>query len=95
MRIFQSSSVNLGWAVQLVFQIGLHKKDLSLLRKIQAFWGVGEIYHKENSCNYMVRSLIDLNLIVNHFERYPLLTKKREDFLLFAQIVSLMNKKNI
>ena len=41
----------------------------------------------------MVRSLIDLNLIVNHFERYPLLTKKREDFLLFAQIVSLMNKK--
>ena len=95
MRIFQSSSVNLGWAVQLVFQIGLHKKDLSLLRKIQAFRGVGEIYHKENSCNYMVRSLIDLNLIVNHFERYPLLTKKREDFLLFAQIVSLMNKKNI
>lgn len=41
----------------------------------------------------MVRSLTDLNIIVKHFERYPLFTKKREDFLLFAQIVSLMNQK--
>ena len=92
-RIFKSNSVKLGWAVQLVFQIGLYKKDLNLLKKIQTFWGVGEIYHKENSCNYMVRSLKDLDVIVNHFVRYPLFTKKREDFLLFAQIVKLVNQK--
>jgi hypothetical protein len=41
----------------------------------------------------MVQSLRGLNVIVNHFERYPLLTKKREDFLLFAQVVALMNQK--
>jgi len=79
--------------VQPVFQIGLHKKDLDLLKKIQAFLGVGEIYHKEKSCNYVVQNLRSLNVIVNHFERYPLLTKKREDFILFSRIVTLINKK--
>ena len=41
----------------------------------------------------MVQSLRGLNVIVNHFERYPLLTKKCEDFKLFAQIMTLINKK--
>jgi len=92
-RIFKSNTVKVGWAVQPVFQIGLHKKDLDLLKKIQAFLGVGEIYHKEKSCNYVVQNLRSLNVIVNHFERYPLLTKKREDFILFSRIVTLINKK--
>lgn len=92
-RIFKSNTVKVGWAVQPVFQIGLHKKDLDLLKKIKAFFDVGEIYHKEKSCNYVVQNLISLNLIVNHFERYPLLTKKCEDFILFSRIVTLVNKK--
>jgi hypothetical protein len=92
-RIIKSNSVKVGWIVQPVFQIGLHKRDLNLLEKIRIFWGVGEIYHKEESCNYMVQSLRGLNVIVNHFEKYPLLTKKLEDFKLFAQIVTLVNQK--
>jgi len=31
--------------------------------------------------------------IIPHFEKYPLLTQKSADFLLFKQIVDLMNKK--
>jgi hypothetical protein len=92
-RIVKSNSVKVGWTVQPLFQIGLHNKDLNLLKKIKAFWGVGDIYLKENSCNYMVQSLRDLNIIVNHFEKYPLLTKKREDYLLFSQIITLMNQR--
>lgn len=91
-RIIKNSSGK-GWTIQPVFQISLHKKDLDLLKKIQASLGVGAIYTKEKSYNYMVQSLKDINVIVNHFEKYPLLTKKREDFLLFAQIVSIINKK--
>ena len=30
-RIVPSNTTNIGWSVQPVFQIGLHKKDLSLL----------------------------------------------------------------
>ena len=92
-RIIKSNSVKVGWTVQLVFQIGLHQRDFNLLEKIRTFWGVGEIYHKEESSNYMVQSLKGLKVIVNHFDKYPLLTKKLEDFKLFSQIVTLVNQK--
>nr|YP_010963385.1 NADH dehydrogenase subunit 2 [Raffaelea arxii]WNK75974.1 NADH dehydrogenase subunit 2 [Raffaelea arxii] len=90
--ISQSNS-KLGWIVQPVFQIELHKKDLNLLKKIKAYFDVGEIYFKESSCNFKVQSLKGVKVIINHFEKYPLFTKKREDFLLFTQIVVLISQK--
>lgn len=93
LRIAKSNSVKVGWTVQPVFQIGLHIRDLNLLKKIQEYLGVGDIYFKEKSCNYVVQSLNGLNVVVNHFERYPLLTKKCEDFKLFAQVINLINQK--
>jgi len=92
-RIFKSNSTKLGWTVQPVFQIGLHNKDFNLLEKFKTFLGVGTIYHKEESCNYMIQSLRDLSVIINHFNKYPLLTKKWEDFKLFSEIVTLINQK--
>jgi hypothetical protein len=41
----------------------------------------------------MVQSSKGIKIIIDHFEKYPLLTKKREDFILFSQIVTLMNQK--
>ena len=92
-RIFKSNTVKVGWCVQPVFQIELHKKDLNVLEKISSSLGVGKIYHKEESSIYMVQSLRDIDVIINHFEKYPLLTKKLEDFQLFSQIVTLIHKK--
>ena len=92
-RIFKSDTTKLGWTIQPVFQIGLHKKDINLLKKIKTFLGVGNIYHKEESCTYMVQSLRDLSVIINHFNEYPLLTKKYEDFKLFSEIITLINQK--
>ena len=79
--------------MKLCFQIGLHKKDKDLLKKIKSFLSVGDIYYKEESCNYMVQSLQDLRIIVDHFIKFPLLTQKRADFELFLQIFNLMKKK--
>uniref|UniRef100_UPI0023F45F0A homing endonuclease n=1 Tax=Leptographium procerum TaxID=100367 RepID=UPI0023F45F0A len=92
-RLIPSNSSKTGFNVQPVFQIGLHKKDLNLLKDIKAYFGVGDIYYKEMSCNYIVQSLKDMYVIIDHFNKYPLLTKKRGDYLLFLQIVSLINKK--
>ena len=41
----------------------------------------------------MVQSQEGIRVIIDHFERYPLLTKKREDFLLFKQVFNLIDKK--
>jgi hypothetical protein len=41
---------------------------------------------------YSVASIKDLiNTIIPHFEKYPLLTQKAADFILFLRIVELMS----
>jgi hypothetical protein len=69
-------------------------KDLALLYRIQSFFGVGNTYVGNNSASYEVKSLKDLiNVILPHFDRYPLITQKHADFLLFKSIVLLMSEK--
>jgi len=41
----------------------------------------------------MVSSAADLEIILKHFDEYPLLTQKYADYLLFKLIVDLINKK--
>lgn len=37
-----------------------------------------------------------MNVIIPHFDKYPLLTKKRADFILFKSIVKLiLNKEHL
>ena len=41
----------------------------------------------------MVLSLRDLKVIINHFDNYPLITKKQADYLLFKQVLNFINNK--
>lgn len=86
----------LGWRVQLKFQIGLHIKDLNLLYLLQQYLGgIGSIHLARNReiVNYSIDSIEDLNKLLIHLEKYPLLTQKAADFLLFKQAVKLVNNK--
>ena len=48
----------------------------------------------EKSVQYRVGSLKDLNdKIIPHFDKYPLITQKKADFILFKKIINLMNNK--
>lgn len=64
--------------------------------KIQAYFGVGAIYtNKSNnsSVSFTVHSTKDLmNVIIPHFDKYPLLTVKRIDFEMFKRVIELMIK---
>jgi hypothetical protein len=74
----------------------LHDRDIKLLSLIQSFFGAGTIRStkSDGSILFSVKSLPDItNKIIPHFEKYPLLTQKRADFLLFKRIIELMNKK--
>lgn len=83
------------WRIQSKFQICLHVRDLPLLLKIQQFfWGIGSVSVSGDLGFYSVSSVKDLvNIIVPHFLNYPLLTQKGADFILFKQIVELMENK--
>lgn len=87
------SSYKTNFRVKATFQIGVHEKDESLLKKIQLFFGVGLISRLgQNSVQYRVSKLEDLSIILNHFENYPLITHKQADFLLFKETVCLMRE---
>jgi hypothetical protein len=94
-RNSNSSSLNLSPA----FSIHLHNKDLPLLYKIKSFFkDIGSITIKksDNSCTFYVSSLSDLlNIIIPHFQQYPLRSAKNIDFLLWAQCVQLMANKEL
>jgi hypothetical protein len=63
----------------------------SLLKKKM---GVGNISKNgKDAIQYRVNSVKDLIVIINHFEKYPLLTQKRADYELFKQIFELINRK--
>lgn len=86
----------LGWRVQLKFQIGLHSKDLNLLVLLQQYLGgIGSIHLTQNRdvANYSIDSIKDLTKFILHLEKYPLLTQKAADYLLFKKAVEIVNNK--
>jgi hypothetical protein len=79
--------------VKAVFHIGVHIRDLALLEQIQLFFGVGTISKLgAESVQFRVSGSENLKVIINHFDKYPLLTNKQSDYLLFKQVVNDMDK---
>lgn len=68
-------------------------KDLALLEEIKSFFGVGKIYNKKDSVNFVVTSVKDLQIIRDHFNKYPLLSEKQNDFILWCKILEIVQKK--
>jgi hypothetical protein len=54
---------------------------------------VGSIYKQgKNSLYYRVFGLKNLSVIIKHLDNFPLLTQKQADYILFKQVVELMNQ---
>ena len=69
--ILKNPKVRSGWQIQSVFQIALHKKDIKLLKLIQAYFGgIGKIAkHGKYSYSYKVRYLEEiLDKLLPHFD---------------------------
>ena len=71
-------------------------KDLELLKLIRAYFGVGVIIQSTTSemCVFKVNSLEQiLTKILPHFDKYPLITQKFADYILFKEIIVIMSQK--
>nr|UYR50779.1 hypothetical protein [Morchella crassipes] len=56
--------------------------------------GVGNIYkHGNNSIQYRVASLEGLAVIIAHLDKYPLITQKKPDYLLFKEAFNFISSK--
>jgi len=95
--IYKNTASKIGWYVFLDFKITLHKKDEDILDLIQNYFGVGSVFkHSEQTKQYGVRSIKDLQAIIAHFDKFPLLTQKVNDYKLFKRASDIIiNKEHL
>jgi len=93
--IINSPASRVGFSVKPVFSIGLHTKDAAVLEQIKSLWGVGKIYygHGPQTIQYRVESIKELQTVIKHFDKFPLITQKLADYLLFKEVVSIIERK--
>ena len=76
------------------FQISLHKRDEPVLEDVKNSLHVGRIYEKGPSAvEFNVQSLKELDTVINHFQKFPLITKKLADFELLKRVYIKMKRK--
>lgn len=95
--ILKNSRYKTGWNVQARVQIKMHEKDRVLIQSIPKFFRARGYVSKLNNTStveFRVSTLKDLvDVILPYFDKYPLITKKHSDYLLFKEIVLLMLNK--
>ena len=89
--------------IALYFAIKLTKGDENLLCNIQNFFKVGQIYkvkaraprhnsgHTKAALYYRTTKIADLQVIVDHFEEYPLKGEKRKRYEIWREMFLLKN----
>lgn len=91
----KNSTFKSGYQLKYEFTIALHNKDQALLESIKlSLNGVGAIHkHGKLSIHYRVSSVKDISIILDHFDKHPLITQKRADYLLFKRVFELVQRK--
>jgi hypothetical protein len=84
------------------YRITLRDDDEATLRLIRSYWQCGNLHNATNqrskipnakpTATYAVNRVADLvRVVVPHFERFPLMAKKRNDFSVWRRGVMLMD----
>ena len=93
--IYNSPNSRLGLAVQLVFTITQHSRDIELLKNIENFFGCGRVKKRNmEACDFTVNSFKDFKeIIIPFFLNYPLIGSKHLNFNDLSKIVEIMKTK--
>jgi LAGLIDADG endonuclease len=92
--MYRDYNSNTGWRVTPNFSIHIHIKDIALLESIRDTLSVGKVRKNSSSTAvFRVDNIQEIQVIVDHFIRYPLIGFKVSDFLLFKQCYDLIKQK--
>jgi len=93
--IYRSPKSKLGLAIQLVFKLTQHSRDVDLLNGIKDFFGCGRVENrKEEACDFTVTSFKAIEgKIIPFFINYPLMGSKALNFEDFNKVVEIMKAK--
>lgn len=85
-----------GWETKPSFSVSQNHDRAEVLYAMQEYFGAGHIRRdfSDRTLKFEIRRLDDLiEKVIPHFEKYPLLSAKQKDFLLFRKICFLMKKE--
>ena len=92
--IYRDEKSKTKWRVSPSFAIHIHIKDISLLEVIKKTLGVGKVrQNSQNTALFRVDNIQELQVIIDHFNKHPLVSAKRPDFLLFEECYKLIKQK--
>ena len=64
------------------------------MKEIKNLFNIGSILKQVSQLiQFIVYSVKDIKVIIDHFDKYPLITDKNSDFKLFKQVYQLMEQK--
>lgn len=86
----------LGWEIRPSFSVSQNGDRAAVLEIYRREWDCGTIRpdRSDRTLKYEVRSIKELvTRVVPHFERYPLLSSKQDDFRRFSEVCRLLAEK--
>jgi hypothetical protein len=96
-NVVRKETSKIGYSVLIYFEIALNKKDRQLLETIKQVLGVEkDLYYNKNDDTLKLKlSNLDelINNVMPHFNKYPLFTQKRVDFLLMCKVLEIVQEK--
>ena len=95
LTIFRDTKRSIGWQAQLWFSVTLDKKDEALLIAFKNYFNMAGYIakHREDSLIFRASSKEDLIVVINHFNKYNLITQKRADFELRNKAFYIVQNK--
>jgi hypothetical protein len=86
---------SIGWHIHPSFSKVSHKRDLLLLKQINEFLAAGQIYGvgMGDVIRLEFYTMAGLRKIMDHLDRYPLITHKKADSELFKEVVKIISRK--
>lgn len=95
-RIRKLLNSPIGYQSSIVYSIGAEQNSLNLilLERIKEYFnGEGSISKSGNMHIYEISSIKSLNVVREHFEKYPLQTTKDVHFRLWCEVLDIIKKK--
>lgn len=93
--INKNKTMSIGYQVLPEFRIVQHEKDVKLLHSIKDYFNCGVVRKNHDTRQELrIRSVSNLTqVVIPHFIKYPLISRKKYDFLKFKKIIEMMNNK--
>ena len=91
--INRQPSMKIGWQVLPEFRVVQHERDVTILTRLQEFFGSGQVTVNHGDRKELrIRGLQQLSEVVRFFKAHPLRMVKRSSFECFAEVIDLMQQ---